>query len=103
MIYLCAYFFCLTCVSPEDYKFQESCFVFHWTLSIQSSRQQYFLNKCRLRGTGSGSKGGKKIYWAEDTIDEFSLAQHVTGDSLSLLTHGNICIVGFFSDYKMYT
>ena len=43
------------------------------------------------------------MYWAEDTIDEFSLAQHVTGDSFSLLTHGNICIVGFFSDYKMYT
>ena len=40
--------------------------------------------------------------WAEDTIDEFSLAQHVTGDSFSLLTRGNICI-GFFSDYKMCT
>ena len=50
-----------------------------------------------------GAKEEKKMYWAEDTIDEFSLAQHVTGDSFSRLTHGNICIVGFFSDYKMYT
>ena len=50
-----------------------------------------------------GAKEEKKMSWAEDTIDEFSLAQHVTGDSFSLLTHGNICIVGFFSDYKKYT
>ena len=52
---------------------------------------------------GSGVKEKKKMCWAEDTVDEFSLAWHVTSDIFSQLSHGNICIVDIFSDYKIYT